>query len=236
MSIEPRTVDLPRAMGRTVRIYGNLASFLRHLFKHMLDTQEAAIWARYLPTREGHWKALGRHRYANGVDASLIKDSPEAAEMVNHAYRDVVTFIAAGLQHADAKPVFARLVETWRNPRTGQTRETEYIEALSPEGCVLIVRGPVLRTAYFASTRSTRPYDVYWAGLHTILARVTRVQRCAPWYAEEEGVWRTGRSANLHSPETLTNRSNPWPKPASTAVPLEKDEMEEAIIARYLRR
>jgi hypothetical protein len=238
MSIEPRSVNLPRALRRTVRIYSNLESFLRHLFKHVLDAKQSVTWNRYLPTAEAHWKALGQTRYVKGGASGLMATLPESTELVDRLYGDVAQFIADGLHHADATPIFARLIETWRNPRTDVTRETENIEALSPEGCILIVRGPVLRTAYFATGRSTAPYDIYWAGLHAILARVARVQHGARWYSDDEGTWRTGLSVELHTPESLTNTSNPWPKPAArrAAAPLERDELEEAIIARYLHR
>ncbi len=239
MALELRERLFSASMKRRFRIYSSDESFLRHLVKHVLSAPEAGIWRRHLPSREGSWPELvkPRHRRRRPEDFDLAQEGE--FRMLQSAYNDLADYIEEGLSYADRTPLFAVLTEKTENPCSGAVRLRKTYLCLSREGCLLYARGDSLRTAFFTCTgaRSMAPYDIYWAGLHKLLADTQRAESGLFWYNKETGLRISGIAVERVTAANLRGGRNPWPKPKTPyarARVEEDDPLEARIRSKYL--
>ena len=239
MSFMIKSHFVPRNIKKNWHIYGNYQSFLRHLSKHILDKAEGSVWRRLLPSKEEPWVTLRKARYRKKKSDIFDYLDEGQQELFQAAYDDVAEYVAKGLSYADQTPLFVIITEQLRNTRTNTVEVRETYHCLSQDGCILYASDGVLRTAFFSlhPAQSQAPYDLYWAGLHHILARTQRAKTGMSWYHPEYGHHVSGISVQMMTEENLSNSKNPWPKPKARyakKIDTESTLFEREIYQKYV--
>lgn len=201
-----RKINL-QSPARTVLIYPNEASFLRHAQKHVLAAGEDQCWAYVLKNDAPHWRAVEQ-----------AEPGAPWSEAVAKAYEECADAMAKGIAFAHETPAYLETTERI----LGHDREVVRTSRMfvGKEGFIVCEGRGAIRTAYFpGSGEKGRPsrWELFRAALASLRARYMAVQSRQQRYLPEENRWSIGVEATRHAQGNFSNRINPWPQPAGVS-------------------
>ncbi len=201
---------------QNVRVFADVASFVRHLRKHVLaDSGEGGMWRRVLDCEAPAWRSINVRRLPEAAPGqNPVYSDACPPDTLRAVYEDICRYCASGVTYSTGKPVYGVAVERWAGLREeeGCIRETWYL--VSRDGALIILWGGVLRTVFFpVSCRGDSPHDVYAQAIRSVMTRVVRSLSQRPHYSANEGSVVTGISGELVRRENFFKAENPWPRP-----------------------
>ena len=213
MKITMKRCSYEKHLKTEVQYYPHAESFIRHVYKHIFDCREGAVWKRVLPLGDAHWKKLSRRKHLRNRGAGLEKDNEITDVTLQDCYDDLSTMLDRGINFADRTPLFTRLQEVYERPATGNSVTRDTYCLMSEHGLLIMIRNNVLRTAFFAMPQggSSSFYDLFWNGMQKMLEDVQRVRSGKYWYHPDSGMRIHGVRAEQVRADNFSNALNPWP-------------------------
>ena len=220
------TLDLivrhyPKPLDLNVQFYSNTQSVIRHFYKHTFNKQESNVWLRLLPINKEPFNHLNRKKYIRVEDDGIEIEGPCEINSLQECYNRLVDFLDRELAYPLREPLVMRTQEVTIQPYTGNQALRITYHLMSEHGLLIIIRGDVVRTAFFSIPRgnSTAFYDLYWSGLQELLETALRIRSGKSWYNVDENLHTRGLSVEQIRPGNFSNKNNPWP---STNTSLKK--------------